>query len=185
MKATPDNDDDLIPSKSQIKREMDELQELGQALTELSRDTLKHLVLPDDLRSAVVEYKRLNAHGAQRRQRQYIGRIMRNVDPEPIRIQLATLRGENTHHNSWLHGIERQRDRLMADDKVLSELVAEHPGCDVQQLRTLIRNARREQAESRPPKSFRELFQALKALHPEPPLVNYKQERDGDDDEDA
>ncbi|MGE8357536.1 MAG: DUF615 domain-containing protein, partial [Microvirgula sp.] len=75
--------------------------------------------------------------------------------------------------------------RLMADDKVLSELVAEHPGCDVQQLCTLIRNARREQAESRPPKSFRELFQALKALYPEPPLVNYKQERDGDDDEDA
>lgn len=75
---------------------MDALQDMGQELTELSKDTLKKLTLPDDLRAAVLECKRLTAHGAIRRQRQYIGRIMRSVDPEPIQAQLAALRGEKT-----------------------------------------------------------------------------------------
>ena len=177
--TTPDDFDDL-PSKSQRKRDMDALQDMGQELTELSKDTLKKLTLPDDLRAAVLECKRLTAHGAIRRQRQYIGRIMRSLDPEPIQAQLAALRGENDRHSAWLHSLERQRDRLLSDDSVLPVLVAANPGCDVQQLRTLIRNARKEQTEQKPLKAYRELFQFLKSLYPEPPLVNYKQEPEDD-----
>ena len=105
---------------------------------------------------------------------------MRSVDPEPIQAQLAALRGENDRHSAWLHSLERQRDRLLSDDSVLPVLVAANPGCDVQQLRTLIRNARKEQAEQKPLKAYRELFQFLKSLYPEPPLVNYKQEPEDD-----
>ncbi len=183
MKNAPAQDDfDDLPSKSQLKRDMDELQDLGSQLGELSRDTLKRLDLPEDLLAALLEYKRLTAHGALRRQRQYIGRVMRSVDPEPIRAQLAAMRGESNRHNSWLHGLERQRDRMLNDDKTLADFIAQHPGCDVQALRTLVRNAKKEQAEQKPPKAFRQLFQMLKELHPEPPLVNYKQEQDADDD---
>lgn len=83
-------------SKSQKKREMDALQGLGKELVELPADTLKTLPLPDDLREAIKEYRRLKAHGAIRRQLQFIGRIMRHVDPEPIEARLAILRGDST-----------------------------------------------------------------------------------------
>ena len=82
---------------------------------------------------------------------------------QATQAQLAALRGENDRHSAWLHSLERQRDRLLSDDSVLPVLVAANPGCDVQQLRTLIRNARKEQTEQKPLKAYRELFQQIKS----------------------
>lgn len=166
------------PSKSQLKRESTALQDLGEALVALPADRLKRLDLPDNLRIAVNEARRITAHGALRRQYQYIGKVMRNIDPAPIRAQLEVFAGKSREHKAWLHGLERWRDRLLADGNALGELVAEHPDADIQQIRTLIRNALREREQSKPPRAFRELFRILRELRPEPSL-----ELDGPDDE--
>jgi ribosome-associated protein len=172
MNETQREDDfDDRPSKSQLKRDMLALQALGEALVALSDEQLAGLDLPDDLRDAVRDARRIGVskHGAIRRQRQYVGRIMREVDPAPIRAQLDALAGHSRAHTAWLHGLERWRERLIAGDQVLTELLAEHPGADIPRLRTLIRNAQREQLQGKPPKSFRELFQVLRELIPETP----------------
>lgn len=173
MATAQDTDDlDERPSKTRLKRDMLALQALGEELVALSDERLAGLDLPDDLRDAVREAKRISKHGAQRRQLQYVGRIMREVDPAPIRAQLDALEGHSRTHTAWLHRLERWRERLLADDDALTELLAAHPGADVPKLRALIRNAEREQAQGKPPKSFRELFQVLRELMPETPAAD-------------
>lgn len=170
-------------SKTRMKQQMAELQDLGSELVELSSGTLKQMELPEDLLAAVLECKRLTAHGAIARQKQYIGRLMRDVDPEPIQKRLAVMRGESAEHTGWLHLLERWRERLMEDDALLASFVADHPGADVQQLRTMIRNARKEKQDNKPPKSYRALFQALKELIPEPGQPRYTEAAAREDEE--
>ncbi len=174
--------DDEAPSKSQKKRDAEALQALGTELIALSHDSLKKLQLPENLYLAIREAQKITANGAIRRQRQYIGKLMRDIDPEPIREFLAVLRGESDQHTAWLHRLERQRDRLLQDDEALAEFLAAHPDCDVQNLRQLIRNARKEQAESKPPKAYRQLFQLLKSLSPAPGLPQHATASDSDED---
>lgn len=152
------------PSKSQVKREMDALQDLGAALVELSADRLKKIDLPDSLRSAVAEAQRINSHGARRRQLQYIGKLMRTVDPAPIREALDEINGLSAAATARHHALERLRLRFLEDEKVIGEIARDHPGADLQHLRQLRRNALKEQAAGKPPRAFREIFQVLKAL---------------------
>lgn len=161
-------DDDDRPSRSQLKREVEALQVLGEQLMELSVDTLKKFDLPENLLTALLEAKRITANGAIRRQRQYIGKLMRSVDPAPIEAQLRIIRGENDQHTAWLHRLERWRDRLLDDDGALDDLLDDYAVPDLQALRQAIRNARRERAEGKPPKAYRQIFQTLKELIPEP-----------------
>ena len=156
-------------SKTQRKKEMHELQSLGAELVELSESLLADLALPDDLREAVLEAKRIKSHEARRRQLQYIGRLMRDVDAAPIRAQIDALTGHSAQEAARHRRLEAVREKLLADDEALTAYVAAHAGADLQALRTLIRNARREQKEGRPPRAFRELFRLLKAL--EPPTI--------------
>jgi ribosome-associated protein len=151
-------------SRSQRKRDVEALQEIGERLVTLNASQLGQLGLPDNLREAVKEAKRLTANGAIRRQKQYIGKLMRNVDPEQIQAKFAEWDGKSREQAAKFHQLERWRDRLLADDKVISELVLAHPRADVQRLRTLIRNAHKEEAAARPPKSSRELFKELRLL---------------------
>ena len=155
-------------SKTKRKQEMHELQALGAALVELSEARVRSLALEEDLREAVLEAKRLSkgsaSHEARRRQLQYIGRLMRELDPAPIRAALEALEGSSAEATARHRRLEQLRDRLLADDGALTDFVAAHPLADAQALRTLIRNARREQKEGRPPRAFRELFRTLKSL---------------------
>ncbi len=151
-------------SRSQRKREVEALQEIGERLITLNASQLGQLDLPDNLRDAVKEAKRLSANGAIRRQKQYIGKLMRNVDPAPIVAKFAEWDGTSREQAAKFHQLERWRDKLLADDKAISDLVLAHPRADVQRLRTLIRNAHKEQAAGRPPKSSRELFKELRQL---------------------
>lgn len=155
-------------SKTRRKKAVNALQELGKELTELSKDTLRHMPLSEALLAAILDYKRFTSHGAIKRQEQYIGRLMRDIDPEPIRQQLAILKGECVEYTAWLHLIERWRERLVTDDAMLESFLCSFPQADAQQLRTLIRNARKEYLEQKPPKSFRQLFQVLKQTIPAP-----------------
>ncbi|TCS70023.1 ribosome-associated protein [Sulfuritortus calidifontis] len=150
------------PSKSQKKREMHALQELGEELVKLSQDRLDKLDLPDALYDAVMDARRFTKHEARRRQMQFIGKVMRDIDTEPIAEQLAVIKGESATAKAEFHALERWRDRLLADDAALTEWLAQYSSGDSQQLRNLIRNARKEAAAGKPPKSSRELFRWLR-----------------------
>lgn len=152
------------PSRSQRKRDVEALQDLGRELTRLSKDQLKKMDLPDDLLDALLEYKRITSHGAMRRQMQFIGKVMRDIDPEPINEQLAAMRGESNVAKAEFHTLERWRERLLADDEAVTLWLAEHPDGDGQRLRQLIRNARKEAELGKPPKSSRELFRMLRDM---------------------
>lgn len=156
---------DQKPSKSALKREMDALQELGAELAALSKDQLKKIDLPEDLREAVRDAQRFTQHGAHRRQLQLIGKLMRNVDPAPIQAALDEINGVSAAAVARLHALERLRSRFLEDEKVIGEIAAAHPQADLQHLRQLRRNAMKEHELGKPPRAFRELFQVLKELH--------------------
>ncbi|MDP2142980.1 MAG: ribosome biogenesis factor YjgA [Gallionella sp.] len=163
-----DQDIDLPPSKTKIKQQMHDLQALGEELVALGKDQLAQLDLPDNLRDAIREMHRINKFGAQRRQLQYIGRLMRDLeDIAPIVARLNAWKGVSQEHTVHLHLLERWRDRLLENDQALTELLAAHPETDVQRLRTLIRNAQKEKEAGKPPKNYREIFQVLRELIPE------------------
>lgn len=154
-------------SKTKLKAEADAQQALGVRLCALSKEKLAKLDLPEALLEAVLENKKITANGAMRRHKQYLGRLMRDIDTAPIEEQLAKWDGKNTAENAYFHGLERWRDRMIADDKVLAEFIAQHPQTspqDIQQLRTLVRNAQKELAANKPPKSSREMFKLLREL---------------------
>ncbi|TAJ77168.1 MAG: DUF615 domain-containing protein [Gallionellaceae bacterium] len=159
--------EELPPSKTKIKKQMHELQDIGEQLAALNKDQLKELDLPENLRDAIDEVKRITKFGAISRQMQYIGRLMRDIDPAPIVAKLEVWNGTSKQHIAYLHQVERWRDRLLEDPNALTELLAAHPQADAQRLRTLIRNALKEKELAKPPKSYREIFQTLKNIIPE------------------
>jgi ribosome-associated protein len=160
---TPENFPEK-PSKSAVKRAMTELQDLGAELVALSVDQLKKIDLPDDLRAAVRDCQRFTQHGAHRRQLQYIGKLMRGLDAEPIRAAIDDIKGISAAANARMHALERLRERFLEDEKVIGEIAAAHPGADLQHLRQLRRNALKEQELGKPPRAFRELFRTLREL---------------------
>jgi ribosome-associated protein len=153
-----------IPSKTQRKREMHELQAIGAALVDLSASHLERMSLPDELARAVREARRLSSRLARRRQVQFIGRLMREIDAAPIRNQLAAVQGGSAEERARHQRREHWRARLMTDDDALTEFASAHAAVDLQQLSTLIRNARKEQEDGRPPRAFRELFRVLREV---------------------
>jgi len=154
-------------SKTQRKQQMHDLQHLGERIAALGNDRLAELDLPERLLDAIRELRRIHKHGAQRRQMQYIGKLMRDVEPGPIVARLETWDGVSTQHTAWLHRIERWRDRLLEDADALTELLTDHPDVDIQHLRSLIRNAHKEKELNKPPRSYREIFQVLREIMPE------------------
>lgn len=157
---TPPDED----SKTHRKEEAAALQKIGERLVKLSETHLRQMELPDKLLEAVLEAQRTKTNAAIVRQLQYVGKVMRNVDPEPIRAKLRELdvaRGrEAARHNE----LETWRERLIADDAALTEWMTGHPRTDIARLRSLIRGARKELAENAPPRSSRELFRMLREI---------------------
>lgn len=155
------------PSKSQRKRDMHALQEMGAELVELSAERLGRIEMPDDLREALREAQRLTRHEARRRQMQYIGRLMRDVDPAPIREALDAVKGASAIETARQHRLEKLRERLLEDEAVLTEIAAAHPGADITRLKQLRRGALHEREAGKPPKNFRELFRLLREIDDE------------------
>jgi ribosome-associated protein len=157
---------DLIEpiSKTKLKAEADAQQELGVKLVALPSSKLALLDLPERLLDAINESKRITANGATRRQKQYIGSLMREIDIGPIVEQMEKWEGKNTAENAYFHNLERWRARLIEEEGAFSEFINQHPNIDSQQVRTLIRNARREASLAKPPKSSRELFKLLREI---------------------
>jgi len=157
----PDESTAGRPSKSQRKREMTALQDLGESLLRLTPAELARVDLPEALREAIAGMARIGSHEARRRQLQYIGKLMRQVDAEPLRMAIDDATGESKQAVALMHRCERLRDALLVDDAALAGVLRELPGADVQQLRATIRAARREHKEGRPPKHARQLYRWL------------------------
>lgn len=154
-------------SKTRRKQEMHALQALGVALVDLPEAQLAAMQLPDELVRAVREARSITRHEARRRQLQFIGRLMRDIDPEPIRARLRDIEGSSAAATARHRRTEQWRARLLDDDTALTDFARENPGADLQSLRTLIRNARREQTEGRPLRAFRELYRLLRESVPD------------------
>jgi ribosome-associated protein len=161
--------DEEIVSKTKRKQEMHDLQKLGVELVALSESLLDDMALGAPLLGAILAAKRMKSHGAKRRQMQYIGRLMRDVDPAPIRESLAALKGESAQASAVHRRLERLRSRLMEDDEALTEFAATHPAADLQALRALLRNARKEAKDGKPPRAYREIFRFLKDAEAQTP----------------
>ncbi len=160
-----DDDFDEKPSKTQRKRESHDLQSLGDDLLTLPKDRLEPLGLPEILMDAIKAAKKITNFEGRRRQIQFIGKLMRKVDPEPIREAVAAFKLGHAKDSLALHESEAWRARMLAGDDALQEFITEHPGIDVQQLRSLVRAARKDAAlepEKRSGRAFRELFQFIK-----------------------
>ena len=168
--ADPDFDDAGRPSKSQRKRESHALQSLGEALATLSTARLQALEMPEALRDALLEYQRTRSHEGRRRQMQYIGRLMRGVDPAPLEEAVAAQRLGGAREALALHEAERWRDDLIARDEAVGEWLARYPDTDSQQLRSLVRQARKDRPAPdadaasrglapRQGRAYREIFQ--------------------------
>ena len=146
---------------------MHALQDLGAALVRLPPARLARIEMPEALRDAVRAAQGMTKREACRRQLQYIGRLMRQTDPAPIRAALDALAGANAAQTARQHRLERLRQRLLADESVLTEIGATHPGADLTRLGQLRRNALKERDAGRPPRAFRELFRQLREIDDE------------------
>ena len=178
---------DTIEPESRTKRKQhsEDMQDLGEALIELSIERLRKIQLPEHLYEAIREAKRLTANGAIRRQKQFIGKIMREIDPAPIQAKLDILQGNSGAQTAYLHQVERWRDRLIQEDMALAELIDDYPAIDVQAIRQMIRNARQEQAQQKPAKFYREIFQFLKETIPAPHQLIDSYTDEDEDEQDA
>ena len=152
------------PSKTQRKKAVHELQHMGEALVELSEERLAQVEMPDFLRDAVVAARSITAHGARKRQFQYIGKLMRKVDAEPIRAKLDTWRTQSLGPTVTHKRAEEWRNRLLDEDGALADLLREYPRADAIHLQKLMDATTRERETGYPPRSFRLLYQALHAL---------------------
>ncbi|MGL4543942.1 MAG: ribosome biogenesis factor YjgA [Plesiomonas sp.] len=160
-----DDDDDIIwVSKSEIKRDAEALKVLGQELISLGRQALARVPLDDELRAEIELAKKIKKEGL-RRQVQFIGKMLRSRDVEPIITALDKMKNRHNQQIALFHKFEHIRDRLIENgDADLQLVLNDFPNADRQHLRNLVRSAVKERAESKPPKAYREIFQYLKEL---------------------
>ena len=156
--------DERKPSKTQRKKAVHELQALGEALVELGDERLAQVEMPEFLRDAIIAARGITAHGARKRQFQYIGKLMRKVDAEPIRTKLDTWLAQSRGPSLAHKRAEEWRNRLLDEDGALSALLREYPRADTTYLQKLMDATARERETGHPPRSFRLLYQALHAL---------------------
>ncbi len=179
-----EDEEDLYrgPSKSQLKRTQNELQDLGKEMTKFGDETLAKIGLPDDVLFEIKEFRRMKSFGAQRRQLQLIGKVMRDLDPVAVREAIDRATGESKAAIALLHRCEVTRDRLIENDDAVTAFINDNPDIDISQLRTLVRNARRERENNKPPKSSRELYRLLHNFW-NTPLDLYAKDEDEEDNE--
>lgn len=159
-----DQEEIIWVSKSEIKRDAEDLKQLGEKLVNLTKANLTKVPLDDSLKDAIELAQRLQKE-ARRRQLQYIGKLLRSIDAEPIREALEKIENKHNQQQAMLHKLEILRDELVTKgDAALTDLLNEHPSADRQQLRNLIRAAQKEKEQNKPSKAYREIYQILKTL---------------------
>jgi ribosome-associated protein len=163
--SSDDNTEEEWVSKSQKKRECDAMQRIGDKLLKLKPDELALIDLPAELEDALNEARRIRSNSALKRQRQYLGKIIRSCDSETIEKQLNTVIHRNDTNTAQFKKIERWRDRLIDNDKqVLGEIIQQYPGLDRQHVHNLVRQAAKEESTNKPPAASRKLFKYLREI---------------------
>lgn len=155
------------PSKSELKRQMTERQKLAEVLAALSSDALKSIPMDEAIKTAIAETPKIKSFEAIRRHKQYLGKLMRFLNEEEletIQKRLDAIQGVSKAETAKLHFLESYRDKLITNDETFTALIEKFPDMDIQNMRTLIRNARREKEQNKPPKAYREIFRVLKDL---------------------
>jgi ribosome-associated protein len=160
------DDEDNGPSKSELKRQMTALQELGESLVQLTEKQLAKIPIEDErLLLAIQETRRITSNNARRRHMQFIGRLMRDIDPEPITSALDTVRAQRQQKNDAFHELEKFRDSILEQGVSGVEVIMEKwPQADRQHLRQLVMQHRREVKAQKPPAASRKLFKYLRGL---------------------
>jgi ribosome-associated protein len=166
VQNNPENNDDQVkqPSKTRRKKEMHALQDIGEQLVALDIKQLNELDLPETLMDAILDAKQIQKHGAYRRQMQYIGKLMRNIDVLSFQEKLAIWQNLKLQQTARQHLLEHWRDRLLSDEKAFTEFSQKYPAADIQRLRMLMRKTHKEKFENKQPRSFRALFHELQAI---------------------
>lgn len=160
----PDEEIEYV-SRTALKRYVEELQELGKRITELRADQQAQVPMSDRMREAIAEMARISANGAKKRHLNFIGKLMRNEDEEAIRLVVDGFDSASEAHNQRFHKLERLRESLIENkQEALDEVIQTYTSCDIQHLRSLIRNAQKEREQNKPPAAFRKLFQYLREL---------------------
>lgn len=181
-----EDDEDAGPSKSEIKRQMLALQDLGRELTKLSDEKLDQIPLDDGIRAAVREYRRIKTFKAQLRHIQHLGKLLRQVDADAVRKALDDAGGASAAMVALQHRCERLRDGLIASNEGLTEFIEEHPGVDLQKLRQCIRAARKEAQKEDPakrnPKASREIYRILREAILEKQAASAEEPTEGDEE---
>lgn len=166
------DDADARPSKTKLKEQSHELQSLGEAVAALPDERLAKLDLSDTLREAILEYRRTKSHEGRRRQMQYVGKLMRSADADALREAVAEASIGSARETLRLHEAEQWRDALIADDEAFTRFAARFPAADLQGLRALARQARKDAPPAsavpgqapRHGRAYRELFKQVRAL---------------------
>ncbi|RTZ14296.1 ribosome-associated protein [Vibrio aquaticus] len=168
QKAPWEEEEEIIwVSKTELKRDMEELQKLGEELAALKPSVLEKFPLSEDLAEAIKDAQRFK-NEARRRQLQYIGKLMRFEETEPLQAALDKVRNKHSQATAELHKLEQLRDRIVEEgDSAIADAVEQFPNADRQRLRQLARQAAKEKKAGKPAKAFREIFQVLKALNEE------------------
>ncbi len=165
---TPKKEDlDEGPSKSELKRLMTQRQKLAEVLAALSSDALKTIPMDEAIKAVIAETNKIKSFEAIRRHKQYLGKLMRFLDDEEldtIQKRLDAIQGVSKAETAKLHHLESFRDRLIANDETFTNMIEQYPDMDIQNMRTLIRNARKEKEANKPPKAYREIFRVLKDM---------------------
>jgi len=166
MSTEDENEFTLEKSKTRKKHEASALQALGTELTQLNNEQLHRIPLPQNLLDAILAAQKIHQHGGRKRQLQYIGKLMRDIDPEPIKQSLQHIQLQHKRDTAMLHQLETWRDQLLQNSPtVMDELLTRFPDLDMQHVRQLVRNAEKEASRQKPAKSARTLFKYLQALH--------------------
>lgn len=166
QKAPWEEEEEIIwVSKSEMKRDMEALQKIGEELVELKPNALAKIPLDEELMDAIRDAQRFK-NEARRRQLQRIGKLMRQVELEPIQAALDMLRNKHSQATVALKKLELKRDKLIENgDSMINAILVDHPDADRQRLRQLVRQANKEKTQNKPAKAYREIFQYLKELY--------------------
>jgi ribosome-associated protein len=152
-------------SKTQRKKECDEMQTLGEKIIALGKDELAQMHMEDELRHAIEEAQRMKSNGALKRQRQFIGKLIRNMNAESLQTQLDKILHKHDLHNAEFKRMEKWRDNMIKEgDDGLNAFMQHYPHADRQYLRQLIRNVDREKKNNKPPVAYRAIFKYIREV---------------------
>ena len=162
-----DEEEEIIyVSRAELKRDMDELKEIGARLMDMKPSVLDKLPLNERLRDALDESKRIKSHNARKRHLGFIGKLMQDQDIEPIQEMFKRMDASSDEYNRHFHQLEKWRNRLIAEGQpALTAFLDKHPEADHQHIRQLVRNAQKEAKQEKPPASARKLFKYIRELN--------------------